>query len=209
MKTLETVLPSVNRSWTESREKTGSSEPMTASSCDRRKSEIAQRFWMRMTELYGSAWCSQAGDEPSKLWSDFLASIRPQLIGQAIALAARSGSKFPPHLPEFADLCQRAAGFPSADQAYRDAANARWTHAVIYETARRLGLYELRRSSERDMLPRWRAAYADVCAEAMAGASFEPPAVPALTVSKRTVTDRDRNAGELALSRVKGVLQIG
>ena len=130
-----------------------------------------------MTELYGSAWCSQAGDEPSKLWSDFLASISPQIIGQAIALAARSGSKFPPHLPEFADLCQRAAGFPSADQAYRDAANARWTHAVIYETARRLGLYELRRSSERDMLPRWRAAYADVCAEAMAGKTFEAPKV--------------------------------
>ena len=177
MKTLETVLPSVNRSLTESREKTGSSEPMTASSSDRKKSEIAQRFWMRMTELYGSAWCSQAGEKPSKLWSDILASISPQVIGQAIALAARSGSKFPPHLPEFADLCQRAAGFPSADQAYRDAANARWTHPVVFETCRRVGQFELRRSSERDMLPRWRAAYADVCAEAMAGKTFEAPKV--------------------------------
>ena len=162
-----------------------------------------------MTELYGSAWCSQAGDEPSKLWSDFLASISPQIIGQAIALAARSGSKFPPHLPEFADLCQRAAGFPSADQAYRDAANARWTHPVVSETCRRVGQFEIRRLSERDMLPRWRMAYAEVCAESMAGRTFEAPAVPALTVSKRTVTDRDRNAGELALSRLKGVLQIG
>ena len=162
-----------------------------------------------MTELYGSGWCSQAGDEPSKLWSDFLASVSPKVIGQAIALAARSGSKFPPHLPEFATLCQQVAGYPPADQAYRDAANHRWQHAVVYETARRLGLYEIRRASERDILPAWRAEYSKVCAEAMAGASFEPPAVPALTVSKRTVTDRDRNAGELALSRLKGVLQIG
>ena len=209
METAQTLVNRVSQSLIESREKTGSSEPMTASSSDRRKSEIAQRFWMRMGELYGSAWSSQAGDMPSKLWSDFLASISPQIIGQAIAMAARSGSKFPPHLPEFAGLCQQAAGYPPADQAYRDSANHRWKHPVVYETARRLGLYEIRRASERDILPAWRSEYAKVCAEAMAGASFEPPKVPALTVTKRTITDRDRNAGETALGELKGVLQIG
>ena len=209
METAQTLVNRVSQSLIELRGKTASSETTPANSSDRRNSEIAERFWMRMGELYGSAWSSQAGDMPSKLWSDFLASVSPKVIGQAIALAARSGSKFPPHLPEFATLCQQVAGYPPADQAYRDAANHRWQHAVVYETARRLGLYEIRRASERDILPAWRAEYSKVCSEAMAGASFDAPAVPALTVSKRTVTDRDRNAGELALSRLKGVLQIG
>ncbi len=209
MQEVQDVAKSVNQRLIESQGKTDLSERLTADSSSAMKAKIAKRFWFRMTELYGSAWSAQVGDEPTALWSDFLASVSPKVIGQAIALAARSGSKFPPHLPEFATLCQQVAGYPPADQAYRDAANHRWQHAVVYETARRLGLYEIRRASERDILPAWRAEYSKVCAEAMAGASFEPPAVPALTVSKRTVTDRDRNAGELALSRLKGVLQIG
>ena len=209
MQEVQDVAKSVNQRLIESQGKTDLSERLTADSSSAVKAKIAKRFWFRMTELYGSAWSAQVGDEPTALWSDFLASVSPKVIGQAIALAARSGSKFPPHLPEFATLCQQVAGYPPADQAYRDAANHRWQHAVVYETARRLGLYEIRRASERDILPAWRAEYSKVCAEAMAGASFEPPAVPALTVSKRTVTDRDRNAGELALSRLKGVLQIG
>lgn len=209
MQEVQDVAKSVNQRLIESQGKTDLSERLTADSSSAMKAKIAKRFWFRMTELYGSAWSAQVGDEPTALWSDFLASVSPKVIGQAIALAARSGSKFPPHLPEFATLCQQVAGYPPADQAYRDAANHHWKHPVVYETARRIGLYEIRRASERDILPAWRSEYAQVCAEAMAGASFEPPKVPALTVTKRTITDRDRNAGETALGELKGVLQIG
>lgn len=130
---------------------------------------------MRMTELYGSLWTGQNGLEPSPLWIDFLIKIDPKIIGLAINRIVLSGQKYPPHLPEFLGICQSAAGFPDPAQAYRDAAHKKWSHPTVYETANRIGHFELRTGSEREMLPKWENVYKQVCCEAMAGKNFARP----------------------------------
>ena len=147
-------------------------------------SAVAVRFWTRMAELYGSAWTTPNGTSPTDLWTKFLDSVSPIVIRDALGQLVRSGKVFPPHLPEFVLLCQHAAGYPAAEQAYRDAAHSRWTHPVVYETCCRVGHFEVRNRPEREILPRWLKAYAQVCSEAMAGTSFEAPARTAIDKPK-------------------------
>ena len=155
-----------------SRGSTDSYDRKTASGS---RQKLGNRLWLRMSEIYGSAWTAQAGAEPTKLWTDFLATINPRVIGDAITLAVMSGNRFPPNLAEFAGYCQQAAGLPDVAVAYRHAAALNWSHPVIYETYRRVGAYEVRTYPENRIYPAWRGVYAKVCAEWMQGSTFESP----------------------------------
>ncbi len=134
-----------------------------------------------MTELFGSAWASQNGDNPSELWTKFLSTLPPKVIGDAIELIVSSGRTFPPHLPEFVHICQHAAGYPEPEQAYIDAAYSRWTHPVVYETCSRVGHFEVKNRPEKEVMPRWKTTYAQVCQEHLSGRRFDLPQRPALT----------------------------
>lgn len=66
--------------------------------------------------------------------------------------------------------------YPDMHQAYIDAAvNQKYTHAVVYETARRVGFWDLKSKSETVTYKRWQQLYPQVCYEDADGANFVLP----------------------------------
>lgn len=65
--------------------------------------------------------------------------------------------------------------YPEMRQAYIDAANEKYTHAVVYETAKRVGFYEMRTHAENQTWPSWQKTYSQVCDEHRSGADFTLP----------------------------------
>ena len=128
-----------------------------------------------MAELFGHSWTTQNGSKPGELWIDFVSRIDVMVLKTAITLITQSGKTFPPHLPEFIAICKTAAGIPDAETALEHAANRRWTHPCVYETASRIGHFEIRNSSQKSLLPRWTRVYDQVSGEYLFGSRFQPP----------------------------------
>ncbi len=128
-----------------------------------------------MGELYGSLWTTENGSDPTPVWSQILNSLSPEIIKLAIQQAEMSGIKYPPNIPQFLAYCRQSAGFPIAEIAYRDAANRRWTHPVVYETCSRVGHFEVRNLPEKAILSTWKQVYEQVCTEYLGGKRFELP----------------------------------
>lgn len=91
----------------------------------------------------------------------------------------KSGAlEWPPCPAEFAALCHPTTeelGLPDMDTAYRRACVSNWTHPAIYEAAKRIGTFEIRCMPESKSRPLFERTYRAVCAEVMAGATFEIP----------------------------------
>ena len=66
--------------------------------------KIANRFWERMTELYGTSWANKFGDEPTQSWIDVLNQYEPGVIARAIKGVIKEYQDFPPSLPAFLNL---------------------------------------------------------------------------------------------------------
>lgn len=133
------------------------------------------RFWERMGKAYGPKWFSQYGNADDGSWWQLLRHIDPDVIGRAILVAETSGNAWPPSKPEFIALCRAEMGIPDVSAAYRAANHCRWIHEVVYETARRIGVYEVRHRTEKQMLPEFERTYAKVCTEWMTGTRFRVP----------------------------------
>lgn len=133
------------------------------------------RLWLQFIDMFGSRWVGQYGDCDNGTWANALSCVSDQAMSDAFGRVALSGTEFPPSLPEFLAICARSSGLPDAGTAYTDACHHRWSHQVIYETAKRVGLFELRTRQERDMMPKFREHYGAVCASWMRGERFEVP----------------------------------
>lgn len=68
----------------------------------------ADRFWLRMIELYGSRWTSNYGSEPSELWASMIDALHTWQIKHAIHALMQSAEGWPPTLPQFRKLAQGA-----------------------------------------------------------------------------------------------------
>jgi hypothetical protein len=99
------------------------------------------------------------------------------MIAAGLRQCAESGEAWPPSLPEFKGLCKPSnddLGLPSADEAYRAAAQADWSlHPIVWHTAKMVGSYELRNGAEAVTRPRFMRAYAEMVNRVMAGEQFE------------------------------------
>ena len=78
---------------------------------------------------------------------------------------------------DFVELAhsELANQFPDMRQAYIEAAHGRYPHAAIYETANRVGMWELRNHAESVTWPMWKQVYPKVCQEMIDGATFTMP----------------------------------
>lgn len=65
--------------------------------------------------------------------------------------------------------------FPDMRQAYTEAANGIYKHEVIRETAKRVGITELKRQTESKTYPLWQLNWHEVCGEYLAGKRFNLP----------------------------------
>lgn len=80
--------------------------------------------------------------------------------------------QWPPTAP--ADFVALAADkYTDCRQAYLDAANGKYVDAVTYETAKRVGFWDIKTKAESQTYPRWQQIYPKVCQEHANGAVFE------------------------------------
>lgn len=175
--------------------------------------QFAFEFWEAMVTLFGTRWIAKHGDTPSPEWQRMLsryAAENPKAIAARIARQLKPngrGEVWPPEMVDVVAMCQPSAeecGLPSADRAYRDASHHRWgRHPVIYETARRVGVYEVRTDAR--SRPDFEREYEKVCAEWMAGRRFEVPQVERLE-RKPADPDRAKTAFEAHIAARKNIL---
>lgn len=65
--------------------------------------------------------------------------------------------------------------YPDSRKAYMDAAQQKYAHAVVYETAKRVGFEDMKCEEEDVTYPCWQQIYQKVCQEHHNGATFVLP----------------------------------
>lgn len=73
-------------------------------------------------------------------------------------------------------------------EAYMNAANQKYPHVVIYETARRLGFWELKTQAESQSWKTWQEIYPKVCDEHSSGVRFSLPKAQRVGFSHASAT---------------------
>lgn len=125
--------------------------------------------------LFGTKFKSEDWNlDTVKVWTIALNDLK--ITPSEFALAQRRSLtlEWMPTAPaDFLALARIKGEYPDCRQAYADAANQKYDHAVVYETARRIGMYELRSKTESAMYPHWSKVYESVCNEHRGGTSFE------------------------------------
>ncbi|HSH29127.1 MAG TPA: replication protein P [Thiohalobacter sp.] len=151
--------------------------------------------WGEMVVLYGSRWTREYGDlneGPFLRWLDLLETqgIDAAGVARAVRYIQVERSKTPQgkFLPTFSDFAAAAApqpedfGLPTARAAYEEALRAlgrwqeyAWSHEAVRIAATDIGSWAFSRSTEREVFPRFSAAYQALVKRVMAG---EPLPVP-------------------------------
>lgn len=162
-----------------------------------------------MTELYGPLWIDRYGDHDAGSWGKTLANVPDEDIGGALAMLRSIGKPFPPTLPEFIALCLRTMCVPDALEAYQCAAHLNWKHPVVYETARRVGVVEVRSRTEREIRSRFEQIHAMVCAEWLDGARFTAPTAKGVEHKAPAPTREEKESGARHMARIKSALNTG
>lgn len=112
------------------------------------------------------------------LWAKVILHIQPTAEQWRLAKENSLFEEWPPSSAR--DLLALAPVnnpcYPDMHQAYIDAAvKQKYTHAVVYETARRLGFWDLKSKSETVTYKRWQQLYPKVCYEDANGTNFALP----------------------------------
>lgn len=87
------------------------------------------RLWQRMAEIFGGYWernFGELGGPAFETWATGLGDLDLQEIKYGLEVCVKSGTRFPPNLPEFRAMC-RPPGHSMA-QAYGN--NFTGTHAL-------------------------------------------------------------------------------
>ena len=75
--------------------------------------ETISTLWVTLTELYGSKFVSQYGEEPCTSWIVGLHGLSPKHIKRGIRNVVESGEDWPPSLPKFRKMCFAGEGWQS------------------------------------------------------------------------------------------------
>lgn len=86
--------------------------------------------------------------------------------------------------------------YPEMRQAYLEAANGKYVNAVTYETAKRIGFWDIKTKSESQTYPRWQQTYPKVCQEHAQGATFTLPKTHRLTDNSHKPIDWSSHSGK-------------
>lgn len=124
------------------------------------------------------------------MWANYLTAKQITKREFEKAKTASLDLDFPPNNPkEFLDL-GRENKFLDVYTAYQHACHQRYTTVEIYETAKRVGFYELRNHAESKTYPVWQKNYEQVCQEVRQGKSFTLPKSQRLQEPKHTPVSR-------------------
>jgi hypothetical protein len=137
-------------------------------------------------------------------------------VAAGMRKARLSGMDFFPSVGKFIAWCKpqpEDIGLPPASSAYQEAAyhaghpsRRVWSHPAVYAAGGRCGWFDLRNGDISEA--RFKTIYADVCAEALAGAQFEQPRTDSTRLEhhnsgKAVVTEEAKAAGREALADLK------
>ncbi|PKH65713.1 hypothetical protein CXF61_05005 [Psychrobacter sp. 4Dc] len=123
---------------------------------------------------------AKAEDYPTQkaiLWAKVIMHLQPTAKQWQQAKQRSILEEWPPSsardLLALADT--NGKSYPNSRQAYLDAAQRKYVHAVVYETARRVGFSDMRSKAEAITYPCWQQIYPKVCQEHNNGATFVLP----------------------------------
>lgn len=123
---------------------------------------------------------AKAEDYPTQkaiLWAKVIMHLQPTAKQWQQAKQRSILEEWPPSsardLLALADT--NGKSYPNSRQAYLDAAQQKYVHAVVYETARRVGFSDMRSKAEAITYPGWQQIYPKVCQEYNNGATFILP----------------------------------
>ena len=122
---------------------------------------------------------AKAEDYPTQkaiLWAKVIMHLQPTSDQWQKAKQLSILEEWPPSSAR--DLLALAVdnqSYPKNRQAYIDAAQHKYVHAVVYETARRIGFLDMRNKAEVITYPFWQQIYPKVCQEYSNGAKFVLP----------------------------------
>ena len=112
----------------------------------------------------------------AELWALALRNERLTLAEFKQAAALSLSLKWPPtSAADFVALIRTESEYPETYKAYKQAANQDYSHEVIYESAKRVGFWEIRSQAESVTYKRWQKVYPEVCEEHRKGAVFKLP----------------------------------
>ena len=115
----------------------------------------------------------------AELWSIALQQLKITPKEFKAAMQKSITLEWPPTAPaDFLALgrTETASNYPEIKDAYNRAANGKFKkHAVIYETAKRVGFWELKTQPESISYKSWQKHYVEVCEEHSSGADFKVP----------------------------------
>lgn len=67
--------------------------------------DIPDKFWVRMTQIFGYRWASNFGPEPTKPWVDVLGRLSCEEIARGLNRIVELRLEWPPVLTEFLGMC--------------------------------------------------------------------------------------------------------
>lgn len=126
-----------------------------------------------------------------EIWAIALTDL--QITKGELMLAQRKSMalEWPPTAPsDFLKLARQevSQNYPDMRAAYLSAANGNYSaHAVIYETAKRVGFWDLKSKAESVTYKSWQQHYPKVCSEHASGAQFALPKERQLSYSHTPV----------------------
>lgn len=109
------------------------------------------------------------------LWASYLTAKNITKREFDLAKNLSIDLNFPPNnAKEFLDLVRKQM-FIDVRKAYIEACHETYSHAVVYETASRVGFWDLKTRSEQTTWGVWQKVYQEVCHEYLAGNHFSLP----------------------------------
>ena len=122
-------------------------------------------IWLKMTRIYGHKWTSSYGSLDDGTWLSALQRIPIEKVKHGLELCLTRSDSWPPSLPEFLQLC---LGLPDLETVTACVLSGQPTDDISILISRRIGTWDLRNKTERELRARIRPLYDIAYSESIA-----------------------------------------
>jgi hypothetical protein len=132
----------------------------------------------KMAALYGNAWTSQYGDDPSndaaRAWALALAGLNGEQLATGLRACVAEGREFPPSAPRFRAMCLDIPRFAAVDRELLTATKDKRTRFARLVWGFIADPYAYRHASAKEAERLRREAYEQACEHCMTGGDLLP-----------------------------------
>lgn len=72
-------------------------------------SERSAQVWNALTEMYGNAFVSSYGEQPTRIWAEAISSLNDRELQRGFKRLVEEVRTFPPNVSEFVHACKQTA----------------------------------------------------------------------------------------------------